>query len=99
MVGQWHLSKKDFALIHSRVCSKVWFCDLQVMQSWRLILAGGGMNIALEQVQIHVVDNLAVVTCLEVMRSSNAMGRCSYLSASNISNCTLYMSAKFRSQK
>ena len=49
---------------------------LQVMESWRLILSNsGGFNIVLEQVQIHTVGSIAVVTCIEVMRSSNAMGR------------------------
>ena len=49
------------------------------MESWRLILAGGGMNITLEQVQIYTMDNLAFVTCIEVMRSSNAIGRSALL--------------------
>ena len=49
---------------------------LQVMESWRLILSNnGGFNIALEQVQIHTVGSIAIVTCIEVMQSSNAMGR------------------------
>ena len=50
--------------------------NFQVLEGWRLILGGGGMNISLEQVQIHAVDNLAFVTCIEVMQSSNAVGRC-----------------------
>lgn len=49
---------------------------MQVMESWRVILeSSGGFNIVLEQVQIHTTGSLAVVTCIEVMRSSNAMGR------------------------
>jgi len=48
---------------------------LQVLESWKIILGGGGLNIELEQVQIHALGSLAFVTCIEVMRSANARGR------------------------
>ena len=48
---------------------------MQVLESWKIILGGGEMNIELEQVQIHALDSLAFVTCIEVMRTANAKGR------------------------
>lgn len=33
------------------------------------------MNVRLEQVQIHTMDNLAMVTCIEDMRSDGGAGR------------------------
>ncbi len=55
-------------------------CD-QVLESWRIILASGRMNITLEDVRIYAGDNQALVTCVEAIDAGDSRGR---IAATNI---------------
>ncbi len=47
----------------------------QVMESWRLILGAARMTITLEDVRVHVAEDMAFVTCIEVVDAGDSRGR------------------------
>lgn len=47
----------------------------QVMESWRLILGAAQMTITLEDVRVHAGEDMAFVTCIEVVDAGDSRGR------------------------
>ena len=47
-----------------------------MLESWRLILKEGGLDVRLEDVRIYAGERDAFVTCTEVMTSGDNSGRC-----------------------
>lgn len=47
---------------------------VKVLESWGVVLQGD-YDIRLEEVRVHVTQNMAFVTCVEVMNAGNATGR------------------------
>lgn len=47
----------------------------QVMESWRLILGAAQMTITLEDVRVHAGEDVAFVTCIEVVDAGDSRGR------------------------
>lgn len=48
---------------------------MQVMESWRIVLAGSSLDIMLQDVRVHASESYGMVTCLEVMDGEDSRGR------------------------
>mmetsp|Transcript_16050 Transcript_16050/g.40784 ORF Transcript_16050/g.40784 Transcript_16050/m.40784 type:complete len:212 (+) Transcript_16050:192-827(+) len=47
----------------------------EVMESWRIVLAGSSLDIMLQDVRVHASESYGMVTCLEVMDGEDSRGR------------------------